>query len=219
MQPRLIGNEALLMLIGTAIGVLLNLFLPRNIAAIQAEQTRVENILRAFFLHMTNALRGEDCKDALQDDLAALQNALSGARRQATALSNNTLFGDMAYYTQYVDMRRNQYIILRRIADAASDLPGLAPAAGRLSAFMWQIAQALHEHNDGTLLLTELSQMREGFRQSPLPQTRGEFETRAILYRIMIDTEHFLLLKKSFADSLTSAEKKAFQPPAGTPSA
>lgn len=217
MAPWLIGNEALLMLIGTAIGVGLNLFLPRDVAGIRRQQRRVEDVLRAYFLHLSGALAKQGGTDPLDKDLQSLRAMLRDMRGQASRLAANTLFQDMTYYQQYVDMRRNQADILDRMADALRDLPLLPAPAERLSAFMWEIAQALHENNDAVALLDGLHAMLADFRQSPLPQTREEFEARAVLYGIMIDTEHFLLLKKSFVEALTPEEKRTYQPPVSPP--
>lgn len=210
MRPWLVGNEALLMLIGTAIGAGLILFLPRDVKAIRAQQRHIEDILRACFLHLSNALaQGKDL-DALASDIRTLDASLQTAEAKAQALADNTLRSDVTYYTRYVKMRQSQLGLLRRMQAAPADLPYCPAQAQVLAAFMWQIAQSLHEYNNAVGLLETLDGTREGFRADPLPQTREEFEARAILYRLMVDTEYFLLLKKDFAASLPEAQRKTF---------
>ena len=210
MQPWLVGNEALLMLIGTAIGVGLNLFLPRDVKAIRDGQRRIEDILRACFLHLSNALaQGKDL-DALAADIRTLDASLQAAEAKTQALADNTLRSDVTYYTRYIQMRQSQLGLLKRMQAAPADLPYCPAQAQVLAAFMWQIAQSLHEYNNAVGLLDTLDGIREGFRTDPLPQTREEFEARAILYRLMVDTEYFLLLKRDFTASLPEAQRKTF---------
>lgn len=39
-----------------------------------------------------------------------------------------------------------------------------------------------------------------------LPKTREEFENRAILYHLLLDTQRFLLMKQEFVQSLTEEQ-------------
>ena len=59
-------------------------------------------------------------------------------------------------------------------------------------------------------VFTTILNMHAFYREQPLPQTREEFESRAILFQILMDMEHFLMLKKTFANSLTTEEMKKF---------
>jgi Predicted membrane protein len=47
-------------------------------------------------------------------------------------------------------------------------------------------------------LLEDIDKLYKVFRDSELPKTRKEFESRAILYYILTDFEKFLLLKRDF---------------------
>lgn len=216
-QPWLIGNEALLMLIGTGIGVGLNLLMPRDVKTIRTAQRRIEDILRAYFLHMSNALANDgraqdDDMQVLETDMRTLWSAVRDARKQTRTLAGNTFGDDALYYTQYMDMRRNQMAVLQRMTATIKDLAYLPPQAGGLARLMWHIAQALHEGNDAGLLLEELDGIRERVRLSPLPENRDEFEARATLYRLLMDTGHFLLLKQSFVQSLDKEDRALYQP-------
>lgn len=216
MQPWLMGNEALLMLIGTAIGVALNLLMPRNAAAIRQQQAHLENILRACFLRLSAALDpGAPSREVAQaqaaSDMRAFSAALDAANGLMDTLAGNTLLSDITYYQQYMDLRRNQGAILQRMIDTMGDIGALPPQAAEVSRLLWHIAQALGEGSDPDPLLAELDALRERMRTSPLPVTRDEFEARATLYRIMTDAGHFLLLKRSFLDVIGAKERALYQ--------
>lgn len=199
MQPWLLGNEAVLMGIGTGIGVLLNLFLPGDTQAMYTQQRQVERGLRAFLLALSNALSGKGTAQGATQTLPQLAAAMDAAQKRADLLQGNTLLGDMRYYARYVDMRRQQYILLERMAAAAETLTFPPPQALPLADFLRLTAESLHEYNDATALLDRLSVLLADYREAPLPQSRTEFEARATLYHMLVDTEHLLLIKRAFA--------------------
>ena len=44
-------------------------------------------------------------------------------------------------------------------------------------------------------------------QEQELPKSRDEFESRAILYHVLMDMEDFLLIKKRFVDNLDEKYK------------
>jgi len=44
-------------------------------------------------------------------------------------------------------------------------------------------------------------------KEQELPKSRDEFESRAILYHVLMDMEDFLLIKKRFVDNLDEKYK------------
>lgn len=210
MAPSLVGNECLLMIIGTGTGILLNLFLPTGSKAIREEQQRIETLMRSMFTKMADALLHREKLSAVSADMDALEAALDAAQKKADTLRNNSLSADMGYYVQYVTMRRNQLTMLRRLEQAIPNLSMVPSQAHTLAFYFENIAASLHECNNAKRLLAELESMRQAFRQEALPVTREEFEARATLFRMMIDTEHFLLLKHDFVAALTDWQRKTF---------
>jgi uncharacterized membrane protein YgaE (UPF0421/DUF939 family) len=75
---------------------------------------------------------------------------------------------------------------------------------------MEHIAASFHEKNNVTGLLTILEQLKEHFRNEPLPQSREEFEKRAILYQVIKELEYFLMLKRNFILELEEKDMKIY---------
>lgn len=195
----LIGNETVLMAIGSAIGIGLTL-LPRDTPqAMQAQQRRIERGLRGYLLDMAALLEGAGDAGSLAASLDAVAQAVADAARRADQLQGNTLFGDTRYYSRYVGMRGQQLAILTRMAQTAATLDTLPPQAAPLAALMREIAATLNEYNDATALLAQLAALLDRYRAGPLPQDRQAFEARATLYRLLLDTEQLLLVKQAFA--------------------
>lgn len=47
-------------------------------------------------------------------------------------------------------------------------------------------------------MIDDIEQLLETFRHGDLPQTREEFERRAVLFQLLQDLERFILLKVEF---------------------
>lgn len=47
-------------------------------------------------------------------------------------------------------------------------------------------------------------------RNNSLPKTREEFESRAMLYHILMDLEEFLVFKRRFVDGLDDKKRKLY---------
>ena len=55
--------------------------------------------------------------------------------------------------------------------------------------------------------LERLYDILDHIKTQELPKTRQEFESRAILYHVLMDMEDFLLIKKRFVDNLDEQYK------------
>ena len=69
--------------------------------------------------------------------------------------------------------------------------------------FGWQATISVNSPDEQ---IARLEEIFADMKKEPLPESREEFEARAVLYHILMDIEEFLLFKKRFAESLD--EKK-----------
>ena len=67
-----------------------------------------------------------------------------------------------------------------------------------LSHLFHETACQLSEQNPALTLIDDIEQLLETFRHGDLPQTREEFERRAVLFQLLQDLERFILLKVEF---------------------
>lgn len=208
MSLSLLRNELLLMVIGAGLGVALNLFMPRHIRSVREEQRHIEEIMRGILEQMAAELYSEDAN--VEDALTELDKALATAEEKARTAAGNTLTADLRYYTDYIAMRRNQSAVLRRIQLCLERLESVPEQAYPIAAFLRTVAASFHEYNNADILLHEAEEIRIQYRDTPLPQTRDEFEARAMLFQALSDLEYFLLLKNTFASHLTEEQKKTF---------
>lgn len=197
----LICNEFFLLTIGISVAVVVNLYMPRILEAIRRDQRDIDRTLQKILRCLAKMTLGAG--ESMEKDLDALEDLTAQALARAYRNMNNTLAVDMRYYVQYIEMRISQCALLRRIHGNLRRIGCATEQAGIIAGFMEEIAGSLAEYDNAGGLLEELFQLREKFRQGPLPQSRREFEARAVLFSIMIDLEYLLLSKKRFAESLT----------------
>ncbi len=69
-----------------------------------------------------------------------------------------------------------------------------------ISDYLRYLAPYVHEKNIPDRQSADLQQVFDQMKQQPLPESRDEFESRAILYHVLLDLEDFLFVKKRFAD-------------------
>lgn len=203
-------NELLLLLVGAGIGVLVNLYMPGAAKAIRQSQAQVEQAFRQILQRMADRLLTRSKQDYTDSCFAPLEQQLDALARRARENQGNALLSDQWYFVNYVAMRQRQLAVLRRVYDNIHRLDQVPEQALGIAALLEEISRSFHEHNNASALLQQLRGMQTAMREQPLPQTRPEFENRALLYRVLYDLEDFLQLKADFAAALSDQERRRF---------
>ena len=204
----MVGNEVLLLVIGSGIGVCLNWFMPRNLGKIHIMQRELDEEIRGILERMSMRLLEAD-HTGYGDSCFAETERLSGELRQEIdAFLQNQTWQDDIYFMRYVEMRREQCRVLQVIYRQLLRLNQVPEQAKPLSAFLADIAMHFHEGNDCSALLEQLESLYAAYRQDELPDTRESFENRAILYSILTELQSFLQIKRQFYLTLPEQERK-----------
>lgn len=210
-----VGNELAILLIGAGIGVILNLYIPGKARQIRIKQREIENRIKDILKDMAGLLTpglsnlSADA-ECMRSSLKELDRILKLGEKNAYEEMENKLLTETRYYLRYMNMRHVQSAVLERIADNIGHLRLLPPQSGQISHLIRQISASFHEYNNAIDLLEEMKQVKASMRRQALPDTRGEFESRAVLYRILLELEEFLEIKKAFVEELTPEEIKKF---------
>lgn len=190
-------NEAGLFVIGSSIGILLNLYMPSSKAVVVEFQRKVEEKSRRILENISRKINGEEIEE--KEDINQLFKILKTAKKKAYENMNNTFAGDTQYYIDYIDMRKSQTKILKKIYGNLELLTMVPNQGKRISEFILRISETYHEHNNGKKLLKQLNELKIHMKNEPLPKDREEFENRAILFVVLSDLERFLELKVEFS--------------------
>ncbi len=210
MTLSLVGNEALLLLIGAGIGTLMNLYIPSNLKYILAGQRIIEEDIKNILSRMSQKLIVLDKSDYNDKCFGPLSEHIEVSLKHAYTNMNNSFFQETQYYIKYMEMRKQQCEVLREIYEKIIGLTTVPDQAYLVADFIKEISSSLAESNNAKKLIEEEEQLLARLKDTPLPITREEFEDRAILYMILKDFRIFLKMKESFAESLTEEQKRKY---------
>ena len=191
-------NETLLFLIGTGAGILVNLHLHKDQAEFDKLAGEADAQIRQILNNMSQYLPREDRAAYDPGCFAKLDQALDAARACAAANYNNVLRPADSYELDYIEMREKQSVLLREIYDNIARMQYLPEQAHQVAELMGQIEQDYHRENTVKGLLQKQEALFLQMKKQRLPQSREEFEARAILFYILMQLKRLLELKREF---------------------
>lgn len=194
----LLGNELALFGLGAGLALLVNLYMPSKTKQIESYHQLVEDQLRAILYRFQDfLLSGNGTNKGLLID--QLDQVLALALELVYRDRHNQLFNQTNYQVHYFEMRRAQLQVLRRMAVLINDLHQQSAESLILAQLFSETAQQLSETNPGQGILQDIDRFLATFRSRELPQTRAEFESRALLFQLLNDMRLFTQLKVDFA--------------------
>ena len=190
----LLLNEALLMLVGTAVALLLNWHMPSYQQDIEDKREEIEDKLKDILRKMAYFLRmGNGTNDAKL--IIEAKEKLAQAQKLLFIESENQLFSQFNKDLCYFEMRAEQIQLLEVMAKNLNDFHCPAREAELLAEMFDSTAEQLHLTNTGLDLMDEIQDYIDEFRNLELPKTRDEFEYRATLFQLLRDLQRFIDLK------------------------
>lgn len=198
MAPELILNEALLFLIGTGLGILINLHLHKKQSEYDRLAGEVDSQIKGILHRMSQWLPREDKSGYGSGCFEKLEKAIDAARACAAANYNNAVFSKSEFELDYIAMRERQSVVLHEIYDNIVRIEYLPEQAKQVAELLGRIEQDFHRDNTAGGLLEKLEELFGQMKEQPLPLSREEFEARAILFYILMQIRQFLEIKRDF---------------------
>lgn len=205
-------NEFLLVCIGISVAVLLNLFYDyRN----QKNQLilgmrRTENDLQQILREIADYLFNRDIGRNVWEDIIELEGNLQEYISDAYEYQNNTFYSHPGYYIDYFEMRMKQLNILHNLHYEIKKMRNMPSQAQIVAEYILYMAEYVVEFNSPEIQLERLEELFENMKKQPLPKTREEFESRAVLYHVLMDLEEFLTTKKRFVRDLDEKKRRLY---------
>ncbi len=197
-------NEFLLLLIGIVIAVVLSLY--SNNRGTQKKVLRdmqyVEENLKGILLHMADYLRKEPLKHSVWDDINELEEKVKDYIQDAYEYNNNSFSRHPEYYIDYFEMRLLQIDELHSLHYEMRKMQSMPEQAEIVAEFVDFVSESIGKMQVLDVQLDRLYNILEHMKTQELPKSREEFESRSILYHVLMDLEDFLLIKKRFVDEL-----------------
>jgi uncharacterized membrane protein YgaE (UPF0421/DUF939 family) len=210
MGIEIITNEALLLLIGAGIGILINLYIPNNVRQIRKTQKKIEECLKLALTELAQRIEQTEKIEEPKACKVTLKKNIKEGMEHAYVNMHNTFFQDSRYFIMYMGMRKQQSYVLKEMYEKADTLTMVTTQSHVIADFIRMVEETLSESNNTERLLLEEKLLMERCQNDLLPVTREEFETRAILYILLMNFRMFLTIKKDFVDSLSNGQKEKF---------
>ena len=196
MDTQTVLNEVLLFLIGTGMGILVNLTLRKDSKRMEELTVQTDEQIKHILKRASERVLNSNLEDYDGKCLDVLTGLLEEAQKQALTDYRNDLIDSDTVNIKYIDMRRKQAEILFEIYRNVSTLKTAPETAKIISDFLDKIAAQYDRDNDVTNLINECDEIQKTFDEMPLPESREEFEDRARLFVLMRSIEDFLKIKK-----------------------
>lgn len=198
MSIPLIVNESALFLIGTTVGVLVNMHLRQKGSLYQRLADDVDAQIKGILSHMSCWLSQEDKSVCGLDYMDRLKDSLKLAMTCALNNYNNALWKKDSYEVDYIQMREKQIVVLQEIYENVKSISCLPEQAEQVAELLNGIERGYHRSNTVEGLLRDLELLLEDLKVQELPSSREEFEARAILFYILKQIERLLMIKRDF---------------------
>lgn len=208
-SPRFILNEFALLVIGIAIAVVLSLYSNNRGTQkkVLQDMQYVEEQLKEILAHMADYLRKEPLKHSVWDDINQLESKIKDCIEDAYEYNNNSFSKHPEYYIDYFEMRLLQIDELHSLHYEMRKMQSMPEQAEIIAEFMDFVTESIGKMLVLDSQLDRLYSILSHMKEQALPKTRDEFESRAILYHVLMDMEDFLLIKKRFVDNLDEQYK------------
>ena len=107
-------------------------------------------------------------------------------------------------------MRMKQLNILHNLHYEIKKIRKMPKQALIIADYIMYMAEYVIEVNCPEKQLEQLEKLFAEMKNEPLPETREEFESRAMLYHILMDLEEFLVYKKRFVNGMDERQMKLY---------
>lgn len=210
--PQFIANEFMLVLIGTVVAFVVNLFShnKNRQKKLVANITYVESQLKMILRELASYLLKQEMKADVWDDIRNLEARLKNLVVDAYEYEGNTFQTHTGYYMSYFEMRLEQCNVLHDLHYELQKIRSHTYQAEQVAEYMLYLVEYVQEMNSPEEQIMYLEAFVEDMQTQPLPKTRDEFETRAVLYHILTELEAFLVHKRRFVNSLDEKQRKLY---------
>lgn len=207
-----IANEFMLVLIGTAVAFVVNLFSHnRNRQKRLVESIcEVEEQLQLILRELASYLMKQEMKEDVWRDIRNLENRLKKLVVEASEYEGNTFRSHTVYYMDYFEMRLEQCTVLHDLHYELKKIRSRSVQAEMVADYMLYLVEHIKETNVPSEQIQMLEDMVEEMGKQPLPVSREEMETRVVLYHILTELETFLIHKRRFVQALDDKRKRLY---------
>jgi uncharacterized membrane protein YgaE (UPF0421/DUF939 family) len=166
------------------------------------DMRHTENELKTLLCALASYLLDEDCDIDVWKRVTQLERNIRTFVSDAYEYRDNTLRSHADYYINYFELRLEQCIAIHNLHYEMKKIRKMPIQAHILADYITYMADYVVEMNDTMEQIEKLEHIFDKMKQEPLPKSMDEFESRAILYHILMGIEDFIKYEKRFVESI-----------------
>lgn len=184
-------NELLIILIGIGVALIVNSYMPSIDKKLQQYRIDIDRLICTILDEMALYLK-DGATDWDGQELLTLSDTIKQAKLMAVLdVENNWLKKDVSYFEEF-EKKQQLYDLLDRMLPTISQISVQLEQGARIGDFMLQLSKHIQKPTHTVPFFEELQRIREYHRSLPMPETRAEFENRALLYVATIELERLV---------------------------
>lgn len=198
MEKEFFINEFLLYLIGSTFAILVNLHLHQKTQYIELLKRETDEQIKILLRRMSIKIITGGAKVYNGERFKKLDHSIETAKAIAIENYMNRFLNAEKQDIEYLLMRQKQIAVLHVIYMYILKINSVTTTTDDVAGYLVKVSNSFNMGNSAIGLVDDLHTLMENLKTSELPQTREEFEDRAMLYLIMHHIEEFLMLKVKF---------------------
>lgn len=208
----MILNEFYLLVIGVLIAYIMNMFQDyRGMEKdLQSKVLRTETVFSHLLMEVAKYIEEKPENTGIWDEMEQMEADLFDYVNDARRYQENRLHSPSCLYVEYFKMREQQLSVIHALHYQLRYIRTMPGQSFIICEFIKELAVAVPEKSDPSLQRKMLDEIFEHMSRQPLPASRQEFESRAILYHILYDLGSYIKHKQDFVSSLTESQIREF---------
>ena len=194
----IVKNEIYILLLGIVVALVLNSYMPDMKKELREKKKNIDTLMKTLFNYFGDVLITGSVFVDEETLFKELKKELDTARDIAFKEYNNDIFSSSREEVEFFQMKRNQYKVMLRMRNHFYRFYISSEHTHIISEFTRKVSDSIGVDKLYQEVLIELERVRGVFESMPLPKTRVEFESRAMLFQFLNDIEEFLEIKRDY---------------------
>lgn len=194
----IIKNEIYILLLGIIVALILNSYMPDMKQELKEKKKNIDMLMKTLINYFGDVLITGSVFIDEEMLFKELKKELDIARDLAFKEYNNDIFFNSREEIELFQMKRSQYKVMLRMRAHFYRFYLSSEHTHIISEFTRKVADSIGVDKLYQEVLIELEKVRDIFKNMPLPKTRLEFESRAMLFQFLNDIEEFLEIKRDY---------------------
>lgn len=208
-----IFNEFDILVLGIVIAIVLNMFNDYRATTVDlvSKVREMDTKMLKVLAEVVDYMESQQTNTQIWKELSIMEDQLHQYLVDSIEFQENTFSDHPQYFIDYFNMRIRQFHIIHNLHYEIRKIRTMPVQAKVIKEFLQVCCMMVFEHDVPRTQMKILAEIFEVMKDEPMPKTREEFESRALLYHILMDLEDVLKAKEQFISNLDPEALKLYR--------